>query len=131
MSRDTSTRAAQRPKDVFKALQDIRTAERRARTREDGPVATAELKRRILEAYDAERPHVGLRMSDLGHAAWPDWPFASPQGAARAVSKIIRAMVWEDRTLSLDTETHPYNAYVRTAKGREAARKASPGDTER
>lgn len=40
----------------------------------------------------ATRPHLCMSLSNLGYAAFPDYRFRKPQGAALAVCKIVRSM---------------------------------------
>lgn len=50
-----------------------------------------------LRKAGATKPHLCLRLSNIGYAAFPGYQFRMPQGAALAVCKIVRKM--KDRGL--------------------------------
>lgn len=59
------------------------------------------------------------RKSAIGYAAFPDYNFKAPQGAAFAVAAIVREM--EDDGLVRHASTSYSTGYVLTSKGRIAA----------
>lgn len=78
------------------------------------PIAPVQLQRkRILQALVEYRG--SLRMSSMAKAAFPDYQFRSPQGAALAVSRTVRGM-HDDKLLFATTY-----GYEVTALGRKQA----------
>ena len=91
-----------------------------------GKATSAEdAKNNILRALggsdDLNRP---FRKSSIGYAAFPEYTFISPQGAAFSVAKSIREM--EDDGLVRYASTSYSTGYVLTSKGRIAATELRP-----
>lgn len=91
-----------------------------------GKATSAEdAKNNILRALggsdDLNRP---FRKSSIGYAAFPDYSFESPQGAAFSVAKLVREM--EDDGLVRYVPTSHSNGYALTSKGRIAAAHLQP-----
>ena len=86
-----------------------------------GKATSAEdAKNNILRALggsdDLNRP---FRKSSIGYAAFPDYNFKTPQGAAFSVAALVREM--EDDGLVRYASTSYSTGYVITSKGRVAA----------
>ena len=64
------------------------------------------------------------RKSAIGYAAFPDYKFKAPQGAAFSVAAIVREM--EDDGLVRYASTSYSTGYVLTSKGRVAAMELQP-----
>ena len=96
------------------------------RKRNAGKTTTAEVaKNNILRALgggdDLDQPFM---KSAIGYAAFLDYNFKAPQGAAFSVAKLVREM--EDDGLVRHVPTRHSLGYVLTSKGRVAAAQLQP-----
>ena len=76
---------------------------------------------RLLSSGDLNQP---VRKSAIGYAAFPEYKFKTPQGAAFSAAAIVREM--EDDGLVRYASTSYSTGYVLTSKGRIAATELRP-----
>jgi len=85
--------------------------------------SAAEAKRNILlhlHRNGVTDSLAGISKSALGFAAFPDYDFARPQGAAFAVAKVVRELE-EDGLVGWYVDTNRRGGYYLKTKGQQAA----------